>query len=136
MRQVFTSPRLENVERVAQMLNDEGIATHITNGRSYGGARRRQFSYRDIPGSQPQPALWIVHTRDQVRARELLRGAGLIDSTRGDTGFDSYLPGGAPRAAAGSPQSRRKAVVMRVRILMLAIVAAVVVAALYQIFGG
>ena len=32
MRQVFSSPRLENVEQVARLLEDAGIETRITDG--------------------------------------------------------------------------------------------------------
>ena len=88
MRQVFTSPRLENVERVAKMLEDEGIEVRITNGRSYKGNVRANFSYRDS-GSAPQPAVWIIKSEDQPRARAMLREAGLMDSSRNAP--DSFL---------------------------------------------
>lgn len=88
MRQVFTSPRLENVERVARMLEEQGIEARITNGRSYRGNRRGNFSYREAD-SQPQPAVWVVKSEDQPKARELLREIGLLDSGRSPT---SYLP--------------------------------------------
>ncbi|MDQ3040487.1 MAG: hypothetical protein M3R16_11910 [Pseudomonadota bacterium] len=82
MRQMFSSPRLENVERVAQLLNEAGIATKITNGRSYKGSHRGGFSYRDDERSGPQPAVWVLVSEDQPRAREILRDAGLLDTTR------------------------------------------------------
>lgn len=88
MRQIFSSPRLENVERVAQLLEEEGIEARITNGRSYRGARRGNFSYREAD-QQPQPAVWVVRSDDQPKARELLRALGLLDSGRSPT---SYLP--------------------------------------------
>ena len=88
MRQVFTSPRLENVERVAKMLEDEGIEVRITNGRSYKGNVRANFSYRDS-GSAAQPALWIIKSEDQPRARAMLRELGLMDSSRNAP--DSFL---------------------------------------------
>lgn len=87
MRQVFSSPRLENVEAVAKLLADEGIEVRISDGRSYKGSRRGTFSYAD--DNAKRPAVWVVQSEDQVRARELLRGAGLLDSTR--PGESSYL---------------------------------------------
>lgn len=88
MRQIFSSARLETVEGVAKLLDEHGIETRITNGRSYRGSRRRTFSYRDnAKDAAPAPTLWIVFPDDQIRAREILREAGLIDSTR-----ESYLP--------------------------------------------
>lgn len=89
MRQVFTSPRLENVERVAELLKEHGVDARITNGRSYRGNRRGNFSYRDTANEGPQPAVWVVKSEDQPRARELLRAIGLLDSGRSPT---SYLP--------------------------------------------
>lgn len=91
MRQVFTSPRIENVEGVARLLEDAGIEVRITNGRSYRGAIRGNFSYRENERAKqgPEPAVWIVRSEDQPRARELLRGAGLLASTRMPQ--DSYL---------------------------------------------
>jgi len=80
MRQVFTSPRLENVEGVVKLLTDAGIEVRVTHGRSFEGNRRRQFSYRD--NDAPQPAVWVVNSADQVRARAILRDAGLLDTTR------------------------------------------------------
>ena len=89
MRQVFTSPRLENVERVAALLNEHGIETRVTNGRSYRGTRRGSFSYRESPEGDVRPAVWVVTSDDQPKAREILRGMGLLDSGRSPT---SYLP--------------------------------------------
>lgn len=89
MRQVFTSPRLENVERVAELLKEHGVDARITNGRSYRGNRRGNFSYRDTAKEGPQPAVWVVRSEDQPKARELLRTIGLLDSGRSPT---RYLP--------------------------------------------
>jgi hypothetical protein len=83
MRQIFSSPRLENVEGVVQLLQEAGIEVRITHGRSFEGGRRRNFSYTD--NDSPQPTVWVVKSADQVRAREILRDAGLLDTTRGGT---------------------------------------------------
>lgn len=87
MRQVFSSPRMENVERVAQMLREAGIEVRVTHGRSYRGGLRGNFSYRDNAREGPVPAVWVVRSEDQPRAREMLRALGLLDSTRSDTGY-------------------------------------------------
>ena len=90
MRQVFTSPRLENVEAVAELLRAQGIEVRISEGRSYRGNRRSSFSYREREGAGPQPAVWILRAEDQPRGRQLLREAGLLESSR--SGEGSYLP--------------------------------------------
>ncbi len=89
MRQMFTSPRLENVERVAQLLNEAGITTKITNGRSYKGNHRGGFTYRESERTGQQPAVWVLISEDQPRARQILRDAGLLETTRAPA--DSYL---------------------------------------------
>lgn len=90
MRRVFTSPRLENVEAVASLLREQGIAVKIAEDRSYRGSRRSTFSYRIQEDDGPQPSVWIVHAADQPRGRQLLRDAGLLESSR--AGESSYLP--------------------------------------------
>lgn len=104
MRQVFSSARLENVERVADMLRAEGIEVQISNGRSYKGNRRGTFSYRD-QAAGPRPAVWVTRSEDQPRARALLRDTGLLQtqpSTR------SYLAQGELTFAAdNAPPPRR-----------------------------
>src|SRR5688572_29658650 len=105
MRQVFTSLRLENVESVAQLLRDADIEVRITNGRSYKGKMRSRASYSD--DSVARPAVWVVHSQDHTRARQILRDNGLLESTRA---VDSFLPTtvhGEDPGAARSPAQKR-----------------------------
>lgn len=105
MRQVFASPRLENVEEVAAMLRAEGIEVRITNDRSYRGTRRGHFSYREREDEHaPRSAVWIVNADEQPRARQLLRDAGLLDSSR--EGASTYLPLSALKDAAPDPNAK------------------------------
>ncbi|GAA4861467.1 hypothetical protein [Luteimonas vadosa] len=90
MRQVFSSPRLENVEAVADMLRAQDIEVRITNGRGYRSAIRGNFSYRDQAGGTPRPAVWVVRSEQQPQARQLLREAGLLQA--GPSTDDSFLP--------------------------------------------
>ncbi len=125
MRQVFTSPRLENVEAVAELLRAEGIEVRISNDRSYRGNRRSNFSYRDGGESGPQPAVWIVNSEDQPRGRQLLRDAGLLESSR--AGESSYLPlpaldGGGKRGEDAGKRGR-----MRIRLMLLGLIGIVAV---------
>lgn len=77
MRQVFTSQRIENVEGVARLLEDAGIDVRISNPRSYRGAIRGNFSYREQAKRGAQPEVWVLRSDDYPRARQLLREAGL-----------------------------------------------------------
>lgn len=117
MRQVFSSPRLENVERVAKLLRDAGIETRITHGRSYKGNLRGEFSYRDHARSEPIPAVWVVKSEDQPKAREILRSAGLLDSTRVQTAY--ALPVFRSQDAESVPDPvRRRAFMIKMGLLV------------------
>jgi hypothetical protein len=132
MRQVFSSPRLENVERVATLLGEAGIETRITNGRSYRGALRGNFSYRNQARTGPEPAVWVVKSEDQPPARSILRAAGLLDSTRSDTGyalpmFRTEMPG-----PEGDPGRKRA---FRLKIGLLVVIAVVIVLTFVSLRG-
>lgn len=132
MRQVFTSPRLENVEGIAKLLRDEGIEVRITHGRSYKGAIRGNFNYRDSLRKGPQPAVWVVKSEDQPRAREMLRNAGLLESTR-TPGTDSFLAPSVHEASdkTATPQQRA----FRIKIALLIGIGVALVLALSRVFG-
>jgi hypothetical protein len=123
MRQVFTSPRLENVEGVAKLLRDNEIEVKITNGRTFRGAIRGNFSYREPPESNKQPAVWVVRSEDQPKARELLREAGLLDSGRSATTYLATPTVHQLRGDDGSDAARRRAFRIKV-VLFLGIAAA------------
>jgi len=82
MRKVFSSQRIETVERVAQRLRQAGVEVYIRNGRSWQGKRGGQFSYLDRSDGSKYPAIWVVRADDQVQARQLLREMGLLETTR------------------------------------------------------
>ena len=114
MRQFFTSPRLENVERVEQMLEEAGIQTRVTDRATWNRATKRDFSYTDRRGTTKWPAVWVVKADDYVRARQMLREIGLMESTRDAPVF---LPSAIGPAAAIDPRARA---VGRTRLLLLA----------------
>lgn len=122
MRQIFTSPRLENVETVAKLLNDAGIQTWVSERRSYKGNMRRTFSYKEV-GSGTDPGVWIVNADDLTRAREMMREAGLLETTKPE----SYL-----RELPESPYRRKdpSRVAKRLRLVLLS---GVVLAALFSL---
>ena len=129
MRKVFSSIRLENVEAVAELLRAEGIEVKITNGRSYRGNRRSNFSYRESEQSGTQPAVWILNADDQPRGRQLLRDAGLLESTRAGEG--SYLPLSTPHEIK-APANRRAKTRTRIRIGLLVLIVVVSALILYS----
>lgn len=100
------------------MLNEHGIETYISNARSYKGNRRSNYSYTELARGEAgaQAAIWIVLPSDITRARQLLRDAGLIESTRPPT----FLP--APVVAA-KEAPRASPWPMRLRLILLAAIA-------------
>jgi hypothetical protein len=118
MRQVFTSPRLENVESVAKLLRDNEIEVKITNGRTFRGAIRGNFSYREPPDRSEQPAVWVLRSDDQPKARILLREAGLLDSGRSATTYLATPTVHQLRGDDGSDAARRRAFRIKVALFL------------------
>lgn len=133
MRQVFTSPRLENVEGVAKLLEDAGIEVRITNGRSYKGKLRGDFSYRDDGTRGPQPAIWIVKSEDQPKARRILRERGLMDSSRADS--TSYVAPTFRDVEAMTELRTPKQRAFKLKIGVLLAIAAIVALIMVQTLG-
>ena len=124
MRQIFTSQRLETVEGVAKLLEDAGIPVHISQPRSYQSRRRGQFSYSEPAPMNQQPAVWVRIPEDQPRARELLRQAGLLATTRSYSGLPQAATEPLP-SRFGEDAGKRWA--WRVRVGLLLVIAAVAV---------
>lgn len=120
MRKIFSSQRVETAEGVAKLLRDAGIDVRLSNGRSYRSRRSGQFSYLEEGNPQGHPTVWVVHADDQPRARELLREARLLDTTRRDVPFAEYAFADAPEAKGGT---RNWA--WRIRIGLLVVIGAV-----------
>ncbi|MFC5570715.1 hypothetical protein ACFPN1_11645 [Lysobacter yangpyeongensis] len=127
MRQVFSSLRLENVESVAQLLRDAGIEVRISNGRSYKGKMRSRASYSD--DSAPKPAVWVVHSEDHTRAREILRDNGLLESTRPS---DSFLPMSFHTEEARDAKTPAQKRVFRFKLVLLGGMALIIVLAMLR----
>ncbi len=118
MRQIFTSPRLENVESVAKLLRDADIEIKVSEGRGYKQISRREFSYVEQKAGGNQPAVWVIKSDDYKRARELLRDMGLLDTAP----IPSYVP--EPLQFKQAPPPDRQKKVMQVRMVLLFVVGA------------
>ena len=120
MRQMYTSPRLSNVEGVAKLLDEHGIENRITQGRTYKGVSRREFSFRETEKSKDeQPAVWVLKSDDYTRARELLHEAGLIEV---NAARESYLPEDLQFKDASKPSSAQR--IFRIKLVLLAVIGA------------
>ncbi|MET0755881.1 MAG: hypothetical protein ABWY48_04390 [Pseudoxanthomonas sp.] len=118
MRQVFTSLRVETVEGVAKLLEEAGIEVYLANGRSYHSKRGGQFSYAEPMKLKQQPSVWVKRAEDQPRAREILRAAGLLATTRPTQGEPLVFAG----ADAGD-EPKKRPLAWRIRIALLIAIA-------------
>ncbi len=101
MRQLYSSPRIENVQRLDELLKEKNIDTQITNRPKFGGGIKRPFSYRDVNTHDNWPTIWVVSANDYPQARQVMRDAGLLEDTR-----MSYLPeDSAEKTLAPKPKS-------------------------------
>ncbi|MGH8061741.1 MAG: pathogenicity-like protein [Pseudoxanthomonas sp.] len=123
MRQVFTSLRIETVEGVAALLKEAGIEVYLANGRSYHSKRSSQFSYAEPMKLKQQASVWVTRAEDQPRAREILRQAGLLASTRPGQGDPLAFVGGE---LPEEPKKRSLAWRIRVGLLVAIAIAALV----------
>ncbi len=123
MRHVFTSPRLENVEAVAKLLEEAGIPTQIVDAQNWNRATKRDYSYTDrTGGGYKWPSVAVVQTNDYGRARQVLKEAGvLLPTTRGPD-LGNYTP-----AARTAPEPKLSgATKFRLALFALVVVAAAV----------
>ena len=117
MRQIYTSPRMENIERVVALMAERGIQTSISNRRAYQGADWKRFSYTAKNDRDSWPQVSVVRSEDQTLARKVLRDAGLEPATR----FAEELA--ASRGVGDSGEHRR--VSMRIKLVVLALIVGV-----------
>lgn len=82
MRRIYSSPRIENVERLVAVMAEHGIATKVTNRRAYDSKSYSRFSYARPGQSDDWPSVWVRHASDHTRARQLMREIGIEPVTR------------------------------------------------------
>lgn len=116
MRQIYTSLRQENIDRVIALMDEHGIETTVSNRSSYKGGEWKRFSYSNKPDASTWPQVWVVNANDQTRARELLREAGIEPPVR-------YAEELAASREPLTGQSRHRAVAARMRMIALSLVA-------------
>jgi hypothetical protein len=117
MREIYTSPRQQNIDNVIALMAEHGIETTVSNRSNYNRPTWQRFSYtqqRDDRSGWPQ--VWITRADDYARARVLLR----------EIGIEPQIRHAEELAAARDPALRqtRRSTPNRVRrILLIAVVA-------------
>lgn len=121
MRQIYTSPRAENVDRVVALLDQAGIQTTQTNRRGWKGGQWKRFSYSSGGNERDSwPQVWVVNSNDQTQARQILRDAGLEPAIR----FADEL---ALSRSGSDIERAREAASKRFKLVILALVTGVIV---------
>jgi hypothetical protein len=117
MRMMFTSARVENVERVKAFFDEAGIENKITGGRSYKTYSRRDFTYnaRQQSTNEQQPQLWVIRADDYRQAREILLEQGLLEIQKAH----SYLPESLNKIEKKQSPANKS---LKIKLLLLAIV--------------
>ena len=118
MRQIYTSPRPENIDRVVALMAEHGIEATVANRSNYNRQSWQRFSYTQRQYNRDSWAqVWITRADDYTRARELLRQIGIEPVIRH---ADELAAARNP-----TPEMRREHTVARVRrIVMLVVLAA------------
>ena len=122
MRQLFSSLRIENIERLDAALKEIGIQTRVTNRKSY-LTGTPYFGYSERNTEAKWPAVWIVEADDFPRARQLLRDIGLLEAP----GEQSYFR--ETRVAEVRPPDY---VAKRVRLVLFAVVFVLAIVAILK----
>ena len=120
MRQVYTSARMENVQRVVELFNEAGIETRVTNRRAYSGHDYKGPSYANRPDPSTWPQVWVVNAEDQPRARALLREIGVEPATR----FADDLQRSRTQPAG---EDKRNALAWKLRIALLGAIGVLII---------
>lgn len=117
MRQLYTSPRNENIDRLVTLLAENGIVTSVLNRSRYDRTTWKRSSYLQRRERRDEwPQVWITHPDDYTRARAILTGLGI----------EPFTVHGEELAAArnDSPDARRQHVAARARRSILLVVLA------------
>ena len=117
MRQIYTSPRPENIDRVVALMAEHGIEATVANRSNYKRQSYQRFSYSQQQDSRDSWAqVWISRADDYTKARALLR----------EIGIEPVIRHGDELAAARnpSPTLQREHTVARVRRIVLLLVLA------------
>lgn len=140
MRIVYSTPRLENAERIADLLAADGIAVRLLYGPRHRRAAWRGTSYVQSGDAGQWPRVMVLNNGDLPQARARLREAGFLapaafereDPDLGGTDAAAGaidLPGRAPyrltEPAPAAEPGRRLA--RRIRLGLVGLLLAVVV---------
>ncbi|HEX7342204.1 MAG TPA: hypothetical protein VF269_08005 [Rhodanobacteraceae bacterium] len=126
MREIYSSPRPENIDRVVALFAEHGIETRITNRAVYDRPSYQRFSYGPHASRSNWARVEVKYAKDLAPARALLRELGIAPMTR----FAEELE------FSRQPQQRSpKAVASRIRTIVLVVLVAAVIILFLKMVG-
>lgn len=128
MRQIYTSPRQQNIDSVVALMAEHGIQATVSNRSNYDRPTWQRHSYAQRRQDRSQwPQVWITHADDYSKARKLLI----------DLGIDPVIRHGEELAAARNPSpiDRRTRIATRIRRVLLLTVLVVFAVQLLRYLG-
>jgi len=121
MRQLYTSPRPENIDRVVALLAERGIDCTVENRSNWKKPSYQRFSYSQRQENRENWAqVWVSKADDYTAARAVLK----------ELGIEPVIRHGEELALARNPtpDMQRQSVSNRIRrIVMLAVAGAFVI---------
>jgi hypothetical protein len=114
MRELYTSPRPENIDRVVALLAEDGIEAKIEGRSVLKRSTYQRFSYTQKQQDRSAwEQVWVTRADDYARARAKIKALGIEPVVR----FGDEL------AASRQPAPQRTA--SRIRLMTLAVVVGV-----------
>ena len=78
MRVIYSTPRLENAERVAKLLEEAGVPTRLLFGPHHRRPSWKGANYRQAQDPGNWPRVMVLNNGDLPKARSTLRELGLM----------------------------------------------------------
>lgn len=130
MQVIYTTPRLENAERVSTLLDEANVANRVLYGPHHKKRPAwRATNYRQATDPGNWPRVMVINNGDLPQARAVLREAGLLAPAAYERSTEDAAPSPllAGTAATSEPARRswltpgRIRTVLVITILVLAI---------------
>lgn len=123
VRIVYSTPRLENAERVASLLEADGVATRLLYGPRFRRNTWRGANYGQPGNPGDWPRVLVLNNGDLPKARAVLRQVGLMAPAAFDR--DEDASDALVFRSRGDDGHRPKITASRVRVALIVLLLAV-----------
>jgi hypothetical protein len=130
MRVIYSTPRLENAERVSTLLEERGVAVRLLFGPHHRRQSWRGADYGQASNPGSWPRVMVLNNGDLPLARAVLRELGLMEPAAFERLQSDPDPDSAPvfRSPASMPGPQATpAVARRIRLGLMVLLLVVIV---------